>query len=203
MGKPTVDELLSESSPLFAPSVATEAALDALVLETRSASVERRMPQRRRSLWLVPGVVAAVGALTAGAVVVDDYLRVDVPIAIEYTTDTGITVECTANIDGGTFFAPKPTDVIDYYKSHDFTGVGQRIYDYALVLAGDTEGTPDVLPNSAGGLPDGDFRYSDQAALSHSMSLFLVWDVLLDLGLDDVSGGVGAALGSDCTGRLH
>lgn len=203
MGKPTVDELLSGSSPSFAPSVATEAALDALVLETKSASVDRRTSRRRRTLWLVPGIFVAVGALTAGAVVVDNYLRVDVPIAIEYTTDTGITVECTANIDGGTFFAPKPSEVIDYYKSHDLTGIGQRIYDYALVLTGDTQGTWEALPNSAGGLPDDDFQYSDRAAFSHSMNLFLVWDVLLDLGLDDVSGGVGAELSSDCTGQLH
>jgi len=60
-----------------------------------------------------------------------------------------------------------------------------------------------VLPDSAGGLPDEDFEYSDQAALSHSMGLFLLWDVLLELGLEDVSGGVGAELTSDCTGRLH
>ena len=106
-------------------------------------------------------------------------------------------------IEGGSFFAPKPTEVIDYYKSHDFTGVGQRIYDYALVLTGDTQGTWDVLPDSAGGLPDDDFQYSDEAALSHSMSLFLVWDVVLELGLEDVSGGVGAELSSDCTGQLH
>ena len=60
-----------------------------------------------------------------------------------------------------------------------------------------------MLPDSAGGLPDEDFEYSDQAALSHSMGLFLLWDVLLELGLEDVSGGVGAELTSDCTGRLH
>jgi hypothetical protein len=71
------------------------------------------------------------------------------------------------------------------------------------VLTGDTQGTWDVLPDSAGGLPDGDFQYSDQAALSHSMSLFLVWDALLDLGLEDLSGGVGAELTSDCTGQLR
>ena len=204
MGKPTVDDLLSGSSPAFATSVATEAALDALVFETRAASIERRTPRRRRALWLVPGAFVAVGALTAGAVVIDEYLRVDVPIAIEYTTDTGITVECTAQIRGGTFFAPKPTEVIDYYKSHDFTGVGQRIYDYALVLAGDTEGTSHVLPDSANGLlPEEDFSYDDQAALDHSMVLFLLWDVVQELGLEDVSGGVGAELSSDCTGPLH
>lgn len=201
MNTPTIDEVLSRSSPSVAPSIATEAALDALVLETRDAGTHRHATRRRRAAWLIPGAVLAVGALTAGAVVVDRYTRVDVPIAIEYTTDTGLTVTCTANIEGGSFFAPKPAEVIDYYKTHDFTGIGQRVYDYALVLAGDREGTPDVLPRSVAWIPDEDWTgYPDDAALSQSLVSFLLIDVTLDLGLE---GSGGADLRSDCTGPLH
>ena len=68
VSKRSVDEVLSGSSPTFVPSVSTEAALDALVLEARSAALAARKSHRRKALWLVPGAILAVGALTAGAV---------------------------------------------------------------------------------------------------------------------------------------
>ena len=202
MNKPTVDDLLLGSGPSFAPSVATEAALDALVLETRDAGSSTRSSHRRRALWLVPTVLLAAGALTAGAVVVDQNFRVNVPVAIHYTTDTGVEVDCTATIGGGSFFAPKPAEVVNYYKTHDFSGDGQRIYDYALVLAGDRPATPDVFPDSSIWAPGAEMPgYDDTSAFSQSMVDFLLLDVTIELGLDGGSGG--ADLTSDCTGKLH
>lgn len=197
----SVDEVLSESGPAFAPSVATNAALDALVIETRAAATTGRV-RRRKAVWIVPGVVLALGALTAGALVMDRVTRVEEPIAIQYVTDTGVTVSCTATVESSAF-TPDMAAVTDYYKTHDFsnTGIGQRIYEYALVLAGDKVGTPADLPTSTAWLPDENFEpYDDQLALGDSMLAFLVNDVVLELGIYD--GGQGG-ISSDCTGQLH
>lgn len=209
MSKRSVDEVLSGSSPTFAPSVATEAALDALVLEARNAGAGQRTRRRRRLLWLVPGAVVAVGALTAGAAVVADQMtRLDVPIAVEYTTDTGVSVSCSVHI-ASSLFSPQMAEVTEYYKTHKFAadGIGQRIYSYALVLAGEKEGTPADLPDSVGWLP-GDGSSPDweplpaRRALTESMLNFIVLDVENELGLS--AGRSGAAeLRTDCTGRLH
>jgi len=198
VNKPDLDELLAGSRPAFAPKIATEAALDALVFETKNAGGRTRT---RRALWLVPAAALAAGALTAGAVVVDQYTRIDVPVAIEYTTDTGVHVECTANIEGGNFFSPQPAAVINRYKTYNFTGVGQRIYDYAVVLTGDEVGTSAVLPDSSEWLPDASFPgYSEELALSHSMGSFLLLDPAIELNLN---GNTEAELTSDCAGLLH
>lgn len=208
MGKRSVDEVLSGSSPTFVPSVATEAALDALVLEARSAGDGRRTRRRRSLLWLVPGVVVSAGMLTAGAVVADQMTRLDVPIAVEYTTDTGVTVSCTAHI-ASSFFSPRLAEVTEYYKTHEYAadGIGQRIYDYALVLAGEKKGTPADLPSSVRWLPgdenDGGWTpQSGRSALKESMLDFIVLDVQNELGLS--AGRSGATeLQTDCTGQLH
>ncbi len=154
-------------------------------------------------MWLVPGAVLAVGALTAGALVVDRVTRVEEPIPVSYTTDTGVTVSCTAYVESSVF-APQLAAVTDYYKSHDFTdaGIGQRIYEYALVLAGDKQGTENDLPSSVAWLPDDGFEeYDDRGALNASMLSFLVQDVVLELDLYD--GNVQSGFWSDCTGQLH
>lgn len=208
MSKRSVDEVLSGSSPTFFPSVATEAALDALVLESRNAGVGRRTRRRTHLLWLVPGAAVAVGALTAGAVVADQMTRLDVPIAVEYTTDTGVTVSCTAHI-ASSLFSPRLAEVTEYYGTHEFAadGIGQRIYDYALVLTGEKKGTSADLPDSVGWLP-GDGSSPDwepqsaRSALTESMLYFIVLDVEKELGL--AAGRSGAAeMQTDCTGQLH
>lgn len=208
MSKRSVDEVLSGSSPTFVSSVATEAALDALVLESRNAGVGRRTRRRKRLLWLVPGAAVAVGALTAGAVVADQMTRLDVPIAVEYMTDTGVTVSCTAHI-ASSLFSPRLAEVTEYYETHEFAadGIGQRIYDYALVLTGEKEGTTADLPDSVDWLP-GDGSSPDwepqsaRSALSESMLYFIVLDVEKELGLAMGRGGA-AEMQTDCTGRLH
>jgi hypothetical protein len=208
VSKRSVDDILSGSSPAFVPSVATEAALDALVLESRNAGSGEGDRRRRNLLWLVPGAVVAVGALTAGAVAADQMTRLDVPIAVEYTTDTGVTVSCTAHI-ASSLFSPRLAEVAEYYKTHEFAadGIGQRIYNYALVLTGEREGTRADLPHSVGWLP-GDGSSPDwepqsaRSALTESMLNFIVLDVENELGLAQGSGGA-AELQTDCTGQLH
>ncbi len=208
MNKRSVDEVLAGSSPTFTPSVATDAALDALVLEARNAGTGQRKHRRRNALWLIPGAIVAAGALTAGAVVVDQMTRLDVPIAVEYTTDTGVTVSCTARISSS-LFSPRLAEVTEYYETREFAadGLGQRIYNYALVLAGDKVGTPADLPNSVLWLPgdENDGGWAPQggrSALTESMLDFIILDVENELGLAAGRGGA-AEIQSDCTGQLH
>ncbi|MGO2520968.1 MAG: hypothetical protein ACTH8F_12660 [Microbacterium sp.] len=202
MKQRSVDEVLSDSGPTITPSVATSAALDALVMEAQSAAGGDRRLRQRKALWLIPGTVLALGALTAGAFVVDRVTRVAEPIAIEYTTDTGVTVSCTATVQSSAF-TPNMAAVTEYYETNDFADseLGQRIYEYALVLADDKVGTAADLPTSIAWLPDENFEpYDDRQALADSMLSFVVLDVVLELGLYD--GGQGG-LSSDCTGQLH
>lgn len=205
MSKRTVDEVLAGSSPRLVASIATEAALDELVLEARSSS--RGRPSRRNLLWLVPGVVVAATALTAGAVIAEQLTRVDVPISIEYTTDTGKSVSCTAHI-ASSAFSPRLAEVTEYYKTHDFgaDGMGQRIYNYALVLAGDKEGTTADLPSSVLWLPgdehDGGWEpQPGRSAFNESAFAFIVQDVENEQGW--AGSWRAAQMETDCTGELH
>ncbi|MFE6734235.1 hypothetical protein [Microbacterium sp. NPDC057650] len=199
MPKPDIDDLLAGSAGRYEPSAATRASLDALVTQTRAAAGARR-PRRHRLLWVLPVAVLGVGALTAGAVVVDDLLHADLPIAVEYTTDTGVTVSCTAQIRGGSLFSPQKDEVVNYYRTHDFSGIGERVYDYAMVLSGDHQATPGVLPKSSEWIPEEGSFAPDVAAFSQSLTSFLLTDALVDLGI----GGSGdASLTSDCTGQLR
>lgn len=176
-------------------------------MESRSAGYVARSRRRRRPLWLLPTTVVTVGALTAGAVAVDQMTRLDVPIAVEYITDTGVTVSCTAHIESS-LFAPRLAEITEYYTTHEFAaeGIGQRIYNYALMLTGEREGTRADLPRSVAWLP-GDENTPDwepqeaRSALTESMLDFIVLDVVYELGLSGQS--FGAHLGSDCTGQLH
>ena len=192
-----VDELLTGSAREYAPSAETIAALGAVVADARRCASRRRKP--RLGLWLIPGAVVAVGALTAGAVLGDELLRADLPIAVEYTTDTGVAVSCTARIEGGSLFAARSHEVIAYYEHKDFEGVGQRIYDYAQVLTGERPAAPGVLPASSEWIPTGEFL-SDDEAFSFSLTSFLLTDALVDLG---ITGSGGSSLRSDCTGQLR
>ncbi len=197
MQKPTVDELLKGSARGYDASPATVAALHAVVTDARRPAGRVRKP--RRALWLIPGAMLAVGALTAGAVFVDDLLRADLPIAVEYTTDTGVAVSCTAQIEGGSLFAPRSAAVVEYYETHNFDDVGQRIYNYAQVLTGEQAAGPDTLPASSEWIPEGEFL-ADHDAFNFSLVSFLLTDTLVEL---NISGSGGAELTSDCTGQLR
>lgn len=197
MQKPNVDELLTASAREYAPSASTAVVLDAIVADTQRIASQVRKP--KRAVRLIPGALLAVGALTAGAVAADNLLSADLPIAIEYTTDTGVIVSCTAEIEGGSLFAPQPDAVIAYYQTHDFKGIGQRIYDYAQVLTGDEPASDGVRPASSEWIPEDEFL-SDDEAFFFSLTSFLLTDALIELG---ISGSGDSWLSSDCTGQLR
>lgn len=203
MTAPDIDRALHGSDPWAAGADATLAlAATELASDARTAAITSRGRRMRRAAWLVPAAAVGGLALTAGALVLaDDLLRTDLPIPIEYTTDTGRTVSCTATIEGGSYFAPREDDVVAYYRGRDFSGIGQRIYDYALVLAGEQAATPDVLPRSSTVVADDQGNpYSADSAFSFSLTSFLLTDAILDMGID---GSGDSWLHSDCTGELH
>ena len=203
MTAPDIDEALRRSDPWkLAPDDPTARTAVELAADARIEVAASGRRRSRRALWTVP--VAAIGglALSAGALLLaDNLLRTELPIPIEYTTDSGRTITCLATIEGGSYFAPREDDVVAYYRGRDFTGIGQRIYDYALVLAGEKEATPEVFPRSStvAGADDGS-HYPEESAFSYSLTSFLLLDAILDMGID---GSGDSWLHTDCTGDLH
>jgi hypothetical protein len=196
-----IDDTLRRSDP-WRHDDATALAATEFAAETRIASAASARRRVRRAAWLVPVAILGGAALTAGALVAtDNLLHEDLPISIEYTTDSGRTISCAATIEGGSFFAPREAEVVQYYRSHDFTGIGQRIYDYAMVLAGEREPEPGLLPRSSLVVADDKGNpYPEQSSFSHSLTSFLLTDAYIDLG---VNGTGDSWLSSDCTGELH
>jgi len=196
-----IDDALRQADP-WAHDDALALMATELAADTRIASAASARRRVRRAAWIVPAALLGATALTAGALVVtDNLLHEDLPIAIEYTTDTGRAVSCTATIEGGSLFAPREAEVVQYYRSHDFTGIGQRIYDYALVLTGERVAEPELLPRSSLVVADDQGNaYAEDGSFSMSLTSFLLGDAYLDLGID---GSGDSWLSSDCTGELH
>lgn len=194
-----IEDILTRGNPWNAGQ---DAALSAAIAETaRGARTAALRPRKRRLVWAVPVVAVGALALTAGAVAASDTLtRENLVIPIVYTTDTGAQVSCTATITGGSIFTPYRDEVIDYYRTHDFSEVGQRIHDYAVVLTGEHDLTPGVLPVSLEWVPAEGEEYTASEAFSYSLASFLLTDIQVDLG---ISGSGGAELVSDCTGQLQ
>lgn len=195
MTQPTIDELLAGSDPW---ARADDDRLLASVSDLVSES--RRLPSRpRRLLWIIPAVVAGGLALTAGALAVDNALFPDLPIAIEYTTDSGVSVSCTAQIEGGSMFVADSDRVVRYFESRDLSGLGQQIYDHAMVLTGDHAPTAENTPASDTWIPGEGNWLDDDFAFSMSLNDYLIINTQIDLGLS----GDGGWLSSDCTGQLR
>jgi hypothetical protein len=199
--KTTLDELLTASTPRMPGNEAQlRDSVQMLVQETRTDHVQKRSRRPRSKLWRIPAVGLGGLALTAGALVVDNALFPDLPIPIEYVTDTGVTVSCTAQITGGTMFIANSNAVVKYFDGRDLAPYGQKIYEYTLVLTGETEATPANLPPSNQWVPgEGNWVEDEKFAFDMSMVEYLLINTQVDLGLK----GDGGELTSDCTGQLH
>lgn len=193
MVKPSVDELLRGSAEPLEPSIALNAALDALVVEARTEAGRRRSTRRRQNTWLVPGIVVAGVALTAGAVVFTPNFDPDMRVPIEYVTDTGVEVSCTYAMRVGSVIGGENPELREWVTSQDWTGVGQRIYDDAIahpfVPEGETsaegnEWTPELV---------------DAVSWFDAMDRQILGSIPEGLPVygDEISGS------SDCTGQLH
>lgn len=182
-----------------------DAKLQALVrrlnTNAREASVTASSPQtpwwkRRRAM--IPLGIAGLVALTGAAVLVPLGLWVngtkvdlDAEIPIIYTTDNGVDVSCRYGIYFGDPANRSVADeqLADFVENHDWTGIGQRIYDEAI-----------ANPFTPG--PNDDWEVDNQE-IRDSFSFFravnLIWDEIpTDLDAGQSSGGT-----SDCTGQLR
>lgn len=190
MNKPSVDEVLRKSAEPFEPSITMSAALHGLVEETRTETKRRRLIQRRRKAWLVPGVVVAGVVLTAAAVIFTPNFDPDVRIPIEYVTDTGTEVSCTHAMRVGSVVSGENPELRQWLVSHEWTGVGQRIYEDAVahpfVPTEDTPGewTPELID-----------------AVSWFDAMQRQIDGAIPSGLTMYGHVVSGS--SDCTGQLH
>jgi hypothetical protein len=201
MTKQTIEDALARSNPWTPSDGSTlRSTVDQISAESRVAAISQKRRRAHNALWILPTAGAVVIALTAGAVVTDNLLHVNLPISIAYTTDTGAAVTCTVHIEGGSLFAPVSNEVINYYQHHDFTGVGQKVYNYALVLAGDRPVSAGVLPKSSRVVPAAGGGYDDRFAFTVSLNSFLLGDTDVDLG---IQGSGDEEMKSDCTGQLH
>lgn len=124
-------------------------AVDARARSTTNLPV--RAPWWKRKPVLVPLSIAGIAALTAAAVVSPLYanrfgtsVEPDADIPIRYITDSGVEVNCRYGIYFGDPEARNDTDeqLAEFVHNHDWTGIGQRIYDEALAnpaVPGDEE----------------------------------------------------------------
>lgn len=138
MTKPTIDDLLTQSAPRSrSAQPAVQSALRAVAMESRSIG---RAPRHTRSKWwwAATPVVAAPLLLVATTGSSDDGVVPDFTIPISYTTDTGKDISCSMDIfNGESNNVETSTAAVDYLSSQDWIGIGQRIYDRALVYEAD------------------------------------------------------------------
>lgn len=95
--------------------------------------------KRRRTM--IPLGVLGIAALTGAAVWIPFSLGIngtqvalDAEIPIIYTTDNGIDVSCRYGLYFGDPVNRTPADeqLAEFVENHDWTGIGQRIYDDAI-----------------------------------------------------------------------
>ena len=168
-------------------------------LQAEESSAEAAHWWKRPRALLPIGVVSIV-ALTGGAILIPLTLSVsgvqvepDVEIPIVYTTDTGVNVSCREQIFFGEPSERDEADarIAEFMRTHDWTGIGQRIYQDALA-------TP-IIPERDGGTEPG----FDQASFSAATSRLIEAEIPASLrGAGEEEGPVYSSA-TDCTGELH
>jgi hypothetical protein len=184
MTRPTVDELLRASAP---QDVYEEPGMR----ERVALAVAEGAKKRHRAWIALPVAVCGIAALSAGALVADNLMTQDVVIPISYVTDTGKSIECTVKVGGGSSFDPKSTAIPDWFRAHDWDGVGQRIYDRALTI----DPSEGLVGND--GLSQ---KTLDHFAFGDALNAEIVYIVPADV-LGPGFAEVGASW--DCDGILH
>ena len=144
-----LDELLtSVMTPL--PDAATR---EARLMAGATMPARLRRGKSPRPRWVIPVLVGSALALSAGAgtatVVMShwglvsmpvDHVRNNVPIPVTWTTETGHVENCRVWIE---LRNPQTgdRDALDAaIRNHDWTGLGQTLYDTAPATADDHEG---------------------------------------------------------------
>lgn len=194
---------------------AADPAVEGVEDEERVADIVRRMsvaarqtaikeapsrgPWWRRRRAMIPLGIAGVVALTGAAVAFPLTIGVngktatlDVVIPITYTTDTGMEVSCSYGIYFGDPATRNDADerLAVFAQEHDWSGIGQRIYDEAIANP--------FVPG-----PDDDWE-DDSPEIRDSFSFHrateLIWsEIPAELRPEYHF----AARAMDCTGQLH
>ena len=157
------------------------------------------VPWWRRRRAVIPLAIGGVVALTGAAVAVPFGLWIngtqvdfDASIPIEYTTDTGVTINCRYGLYFGDPASRTAGDerAAEFVEQHDWTGIGQRIYEEAIKNP--------VVPG-----PNDDWEVDNQTMrdrFSFNRALDLIWaEIPADIQADTRSAGAT----SDCTGQLR
>jgi hypothetical protein len=168
--------LRDSAPPSQATTPATQAEIDHMIVKTRSIAQARRR-NRRRITWAGLPVLAIVPVGLAFTGGFDVRLVPDYVIPVSYVTDTGQAFDCEIDLfNGETDYVETNHEAVDYFRSVDWAGAGQRIYDRALQYEARGEISPWAQAEN---------------------------DVLMDGAPDEVflDGGMGSS--STCSGQLH
>jgi hypothetical protein len=199
-------ELLSELASADPLSSSEDAALRDIVRRMADAAEQSVMggttPTRapwwkRRAMipFVILGAVALTGAAAAvplGLWINGTKVELDVEIPIAYTTDTGVEVNCRYGLYFGDPAHRTEGDerLAAFADGHDWTGIGQRIYDQAIANP--------FVPG-----PDDDWQVDSpelRDRMSFARATNLIWD---EVPGDLRALGQGAGGTMDCEGRLH
>lgn len=163
---------------------------------TQSAT---REPWWKRRRIVIPLGIAGIAALTGAAVVIPlslgingTQVNLDAEIPIVYTTDNGIDVRCRYGIYFGDPANRTAADeqLAEFVANHDWTGIGQRIYDEAIANP--------FVPG-----PNDDWEVDNQELrdnFSFNIALnAIIWE---EIPKSPQAGWTGGGA-SDCTGKLR
>lgn len=174
--------------------------LNADAREASTESSQARQPWWKRHRVMIPLGVGGLVALTGAALLSPLQLWVggaevdlDVQIPIVYTTDTGVEVSCKYGIYFGDPGGRTTTDqkLAEFVQNHDWTGIGQRIYDRAIANP--------FIPG-----PDDHWDSDTQEMrdrFSWSQATSLIYEEMPATLLQQAGQSSGAT--SDCTGQLQ
>ena len=198
MTKPTIEDLLSHSAP---PTRTLEAGLRSTIRDLSAESRETARAARRprsRLRWLITPVVL-VPAIALGTTAGTEPRQIpDFTIPVLYTTDTGKEVSCSIDLFNGEIdYVETNTTAIDYFRVQDWTGIGQRIYDAALVYENDSAWLASEMNSDGPDLPQATIHWRAWVSAEDD----LVRAQLPDGALAPGDGGYGSD--TDCTGELH
>jgi hypothetical protein len=148
---------------------------------------------------MIPLGIAGVVALTGAAVVIPlslgingTQVELDAEIPIIYTTDTGVDVSCRYGIYFGDPVQRGAADerLAAFVENHDWTGIGQRVYDEAIANP--------FVPG-----PDDDWEVDNQEirdAFSFNRATDLIWS---EIPSDLQQAGQSTGATTDCKGQLR
>lgn len=138
-----LDQLIKRNDPAAGLTDFTDQLISRMAnaASTEVPTAGQRTPWWKKPRIVVPIVIGAAIMTTAGALVVPLALgingmqvNVDARIPIHYTTETGVTVDCTYGIyigDPANRTAANQT-LANYLRAHDWSGIGEKVYHRAM-----------------------------------------------------------------------